>query len=170
MGKMTIYDITKDNYAKAKGDDNKMWNSTKLLSDTICTNCNMSENDYWRLLKKYYSIMAGEHFNKEFAEWQISQMFYIDKNGKRHDSPYWSMAQKIEVYKTIKPRLKYDYNEYDFAVTLEMIQSDNHCLYADWFPNATESEMTDKYIQSAITWLNDDDYPNGGKIWRYFNS
>lgn len=155
--------------AKAKGDDKKMWESTKLLSDAICEKCNITEDEYWHLLKEYYCILAGHHYNENFAEWQIKQMYFIDKNGKRHDSPHWTMEQKIEVYKSIKPKLKYDYNEYDFAVTLEMEFSDNYCMLKEWFPNATEEEMTNKVVDMAINYLNDEDN-SSGKIFRYFMS
>lgn len=168
MSKMTIYDITKENYAKAKGDDNKMWNSTKLLSDTICTNCNMSENDYWRLLKKYYSIMAGEHFNKDFAEWQVSQMWYKDKEGKEHRGAHWTLDQTNEVYEKVKSKLPSDYNNYDFYVTANMIYSDNICMYKTWWADASNDVLDGKVIDATINWLSDSDAEKG-KIWRYFN-
>ena len=72
-----------------------------------------------------------------FAEWQISQMYFINKVGNTHKSPKWT-GKKIEIYDSVKSKLKYDYNKYDFAVALEIIYSNQYCLFKEWFPEANE--------------------------------
>ena len=166
--KLTIYDITKDNIAKIKGNDEAMWKAVKMLSDKICYDCKMTDEEYWAMLKEYYTIMAGCHFNENFAKWQIDQMYYIDMKGIRHDSPHWTMAQLEEVYNSVKPKIKNDYNKYDFAVTMEMMYSDNICMYRQWWPDADDSVLTQKVIDASINYLNDTDDTNG-KIWKRFH-
>ena len=57
---------------------------------------------------------------------------------------------------------------WDLAVTLEMLYSDNICMYREWWPEANDSVLEAKVIDAAVNYLNDDDDPDG-KIWKRFN-
>jgi hypothetical protein len=57
---------------------------------------------------------------------------------------------------------------WDFAVTIEMIYSDDYCLYNEWWPDASQEVIESKVVDAAINYLNDDD-DTEGKIWKRFN-
>lgn len=58
------------------------------------------------------------------------------------------------------------YNQWDFAVVLNMIYSDNYNLMKKWFPEDSEEQMMDKMVDLAVNWLRDDDNPYGKcKAW-----
>lgn len=164
---MNYYDLIKE-YGAGKG-EKTMWQATKRVSDYLKT---MKENDpdgYWRLIKDTYSDMCGKHYKDSFAMWQIAQMHYKDKKGVVHHSPYWTKEQYKGAYDAIRPKLKNNnYNMWDVAVTLEMLRSDNICMYREWWPDADEEQLDAKVVEAAINYLNDDDDPDG-KIWKRFN-
>lgn len=166
---MTIYEIIKENYQKVKSDDKTMWATVKLVSDALKPMKETDPEEYWMLVKDVYAEICGWHFNEMFAEWQIEQMRYKDRNGMAHKAPHWTKEQRHLAYESIKSKLKNpNYNVWDFGVTLEMMYSDNICLLKEWFPNATEQELETKVVESALNYLNDDDDLEG-KIWGRFN-
>lgn len=166
---MTIYDLVKK-YGKGKG-ETVMWDATRMMSDALKPMKETDPDHYWHLVKQMYALMNGPHFDEDFGRWQISQMHFTDKAGKQHHAPYWTDAQMQAVYEAHKSKLKQpSYTCWDFAVVLNMIKSDNWCLYRSWWPEATDADLDNKVFESAVNYLNDEDYPQkDGKIWHYFN-
>ena len=74
-----------------------------------------------------------------------------------------------EVYEGVKDEIL-DYNLWDFAVTMNMLASDNWCLLDRWFPGITDKERNVKLVEMAVNWLLDEDakHPDA-KIWHYLN-
>lgn len=164
---MNYYDLIKE-YGKGKSEP-VMWAVTKRVSDFLEPFENSHPREYWGLIKDTYSLMCGPHYNECFASWQIEQMYYKDKAGTTHQSPHWTKAQYKEAFELIRPKLKSaNYNCWDVAVTLEMLYSDNICMYRSWWPGATEKELETKVAEAAINYLNDDD-DSEGKIWHRFH-
>ena len=144
-----------------------MWKSVAIISDAV--EKSMSEADKKVLMRKMYEAMDGCHYNEEFAHEDVSKMYYVDEDGIEHFAPYWTESQIKDVYDSIREDIP-DYNMWDFYVTMQMIKSDNCPLYKQWFPDASSSDMDEKFVEASVTWLNDPDYryPTS-KIWHYLN-
>lgn len=156
--------------AKSKGiaTEKVMWDSIDELEDMLCTLKKEHPEMYWVFIKKTHKAIFGAHYNEDFGEWRIEQMFFKDKNGMEHKSPYWRKEDYRAVYEANKGKLKNPkYTCWDLAVTLEMLRSDNYCLYKSWWPEATDEQLNGKIIEAAINYLNDDDDMEG-KIWHRF--
>ena len=154
------YGTGKDNAAMTK--------TTEVLSEFIKNR--LSDEDYYVLKKKVYASLEGGHFNKEFADMQMSKLYYKDINGEKHYAPYWTDDEMYAVYQNNKAKLG-NYNLYDFEVALNMIKSDNYNKLKSWFQTATKDELLDKLVEETLNWLDDEDNPFGKeKVWRYFNS
>ena len=165
---MNYYELIKK-YATGKG-EKAMWAATKRVSDFLENIKEEQESHYWRFIKDTYADMCGPHFNEEFGEWQIEQMFYKDNMGMPHHAPNWTKEQYRASYEQYKGKLKdSSYTCWDWAVAIEMMYTDNHCLLKKWFPSATDEELKNKAIEMALVYLNDDDDAEDGKIWRRFN-
>lgn len=165
---MDYYDLIKT-YGAGKG-EKVMWMATKRISDFIEPMKEANKEAYWKMIKSTYADMCGPHYNEEFAMWEIEQMYFKDKNGEIHHSPRWTKAQYKAVYDANRMKLNdQSYNMWDFAVTLEMMAADNHCLYMSWWPEISNDDLDKKFIESAINYLNDDDEKDHGKIWERFN-
>lgn len=164
---MKLYDLIKK-YGSGKG-ESTMWKSVKFLSDAIEPMKDAHPEKYWQIVKGTYASMNGKHFNEEFAEWQVEQMHFTDKNGNLHKAPYWSADKVKTIYEAHKSRIP-DYNCWDFYVTMNMVKADNYCMLKMWFPNTNEDELDSKLAEMAINYLTDPDAPHlKTKIWSYFN-
>lgn len=160
---MSIYSILKEGL-RGEGSD-KMWCITKILSDSIDEFVPDKQKD--ALASKVYYSINGGHFNKEFADKAIARFYYIDRNKVRHDAPYWTEPEVKSLYEVIRNKIP-SYNFHDFEVTLNMVKSDNCNKLRKWFPNSTEEEMTNRLVEEAVNYLDDDDNPYGTeKIWKY---
>lgn len=156
--------------AKAKGiaTEKIMWESVGELDDMLCVLKEEHPEMYWVFIKKTHKAIFGAHYNEGFGEWRISQMHFKDKAGVEHKSPHWHKEDYKVVYEANKSKLKNQkYTCWDLAVTIEMIYSDNICLYRSWWPDATQEQLEEKVVEAALNYLNDDDDMEG-KIWNRF--
>ena len=163
---MTIFELIKK-YGRNRGED-VMWQSTEMISELL--EKHLTDQELSKAKRKIYEIMAGGHYNKEFADEQMTKMYYINNNGIKRNAPYWTEEEVMQVYESVKNSIP-EYNFYDFEVTLNMIKSDNCQMLKKWFPNEGKEERTQRFITMAVNWLKDEDNPFGTcKIWGYFNN
>ena len=161
---MTLYELTKK-YSTGKGEDT-MWKTLAVVSKEL--EDALPAEKKAKLMREVYSIISTGHYNEEFANNDISKMYYIDKNGDQHDAPYWPESAVHSIYEKYKEEIP-DYNCWDFAVTMNMIASDNWCMIKKWFPEISEADMNGKITEMVINWLKDPDWPTTTKIWDYLN-
>ena len=160
----SIYEIIKS-HSEGKGEDT-MWKSTKLISDAI--EADMPKDAADKLKHNIYAMMCGGHFNEDFAKEAVSKMYYVDEDGEKKYAPYWTEAAVREMYESVKADIEH-YNFWDFFVTVHMCASDNHALLLKWFPDDTTEDREPKYVELAVNWLRDADWPTHTKIWDYLN-
>lgn len=147
-------------------DDEQMKLVTSIVSDFIEKS---TLNDKETLLRKIYGVVGNGHYDRCFAERQIADMYYLDNSNTKHYAPYWTEGELKTLYDSLKESIK-PYNFYDFAVVMNMVKSDQYRKLKKWFPSATEDELLDKFVDEAVTWLDDPDSPCGStKVWYYFN-
>lgn len=140
---------------------------TKIIGKFVAMHA--EEDDLLKLYKEIYGVVGNGHFNDFFAEAQIKKMVFEDGNDVEHRAPYYTAAKTQEIYETVKDEIR-PYNQWDFAVVLNMIYSDNYNLMKKWFPEDSEEQMMDRMVDLAVNWLRDDDNPYGKcKAWGYFN-
>lgn len=139
----------------------KQYSNNETTIELLCETLKeyVPEDEYCNLAKKIHEANVGPHFNEEFSRKQISKMYYTE-NGIKYYAPYFGEG----LYNQYKRQLKYNYNKWDFDVTLNMIKSDNYLMLKQWFP---DENLENKIIEMTINWLNDEDNTDG-KIWKYF--
>ena len=163
---MTLYDLTKK-YGEGKGED-MMWATLAVVSDAIENS--MDDSSKARLLRNLYGEMSDGHYNSEYAQEDVAKMYYTDREGKKNLAPYWTPEQVNAVYEKYKDAIPAEYNVWDFYVVLNMVRADNCPLLKNWFPAATPEDMDKKFVELAVSWLNDPDSPYGtSKPWKYLN-
>jgi hypothetical protein len=155
--------------AKASGvtTEKAMWQGIEDVEQLLEIVKKDHPDHYWAFLRRTHERMYGCHYNKAFADWRIAQMYWKDKQGNTHHAPHWTSEQHKGAYEAMKAKIPATYNCYDFAVTLEMIYSDNICLYRSWWPEATDADLEAKVVDAAVNYLKDDDDPDC-KIWHRF--
>lgn len=158
--------------AKNIGTEAHMWEAVKLIDEEIlCPMMEMHPDLYWSFIRDIHEIYEGEHYDKKFAEYEVSMMEHKGTDGTVYKGAKWGLEQTTPIFAKIKSQLIKPYNEFDWFVILNSIWHDNCVMYHKWFPNDTEEQMTQHYIDSAINWLNDEDYggKTTGKVWSYFD-
>lgn len=155
--------------AKAKGltSEKIMFASIDDVQELLMTIKEAHPDLYWKFIKRQHEHLFGCHYNEAFGMWRIEQMYWKDKQGNTHHAPHWTSEQHKGAYEAVKSKIPATYNCYDFAVTLEMIYSDNICLYRSWWPEATDADLEAKVVDAAVNYLKDDDDPDC-KIWHRF--
>ena len=160
----TIYELIKK-HSDGKGED-MMWKTTEAISEAI--EHGLPEDHKVKLYNELYGLLSDGHYNESMAEADIAKMYYIDEDGDKHYAPYFAAPAVKEAYAKVKSTIP-AYNEYDFAVVMNMVASDNHNLYMKWFPDSTSEERHEKYVEMAVNWLADQDWPRKDKIWAYLH-
>ena len=153
-------------YGSGRGEET-MWKTLTAVSEAV--EASMPEEERGRMLRKVYCAMSGGHYNEEFAEEDVSKMYYVDGKGMRHQAPYWPSSAVREIYDTVKGDIR-PYNACDFIVTMNMVASDMWPVLEKWFPGMSPEERNSRTVELAVNWLNDPDSPHpDSKIWKYLN-
>ena len=162
---MNLYELTKK-YGAGKG-EGMMWKAVAVISDAVEESMPMESKQ--KLMREIYDEMSGGHYDEHFAMEDITRMYYTDRSGTKHQAPYWSVSTMQDVYDSISGDIR-GYNFWDFAVTLNMVASDNWCMLDRWFPDMNEAERNKRLVDMAVNWLKDEDakHPDS-KIWNYIN-
>ncbi len=169
--KKGLREIIEDYKKRGIGNESHMWKMVDMIDDELMKPLKEHHpNIYWDFMRDIHEIYEGEHFNQEFAEWEVSQMHHKGTDGTLYKGQKWGLEQTTPIFIKIKSQLTKPYNEFDFYVILHSIWHDCCVLYHKWKPEYTEEQMTQMYIDATINWLNDEDYgsKDTGKAWRYF--
>lgn len=119
---------------------------------------------FWAEMRDIHEAVEGCHYNKAFAEWEVSQMEHIDKSGVRHKGAHWSIEAVNNVYAKIRAKLQPITTLYDLYVALHSWWHDN--IDQDTLDFGEEAES--KNIERAVNYFFMDDDAPEGKIWLYY--
>lgn len=88
-------------YAKAAGTWNEktMWRSVCSMANLLADIKKEHPQMFWDFIREQHGILFGNHYHQDFAEYDVSQMSYTDKEGKKHSSAHWSVDQIEEATK-----------------------------------------------------------------------
>jgi hypothetical protein len=104
--------------------------SEKIMLDSVDSIAGLLEcvkkankDAYWRFIREQYGIMNNCHYaDKEFADWDVSQIAYTDKEGKKHTGAYWTCEQVEEATKAMS--FPSGTTKYDKFVAFNLAKSD----------------------------------------------
>lgn len=142
-----------------KVSEKQMWQSIESVSDLLYDIKDAHPELYWRFIREQYGIMNNCHYaDKEFADYDVSQIAYTDKDGKKHTGAYWTCEQIEEATKsmTFPPGV----TKYDRYVAMNIAYSD--------FCKKFDDEQILK-IGHAFFFADEDWSPKGSvtKVWEY---
>ena len=161
------YDLVKANFNKLRNDEGVMWGSIELWDKHLEEMREHHPDKYWELMRNTHELMFGKHFDKEYAEWQVEQMYHTNKNGITERGEHWSREQTNAVMTSYKSTLPSEVTPCDFYVALNTQWHDYVELMRELFAN--EEEVEKAIIESAVRfWFKDDDWGDASKVWEYF--
>jgi hypothetical protein len=137
----------------ATADPKAMQELTTILDDHFGLMETVYPDLYWPVVHKLHVLVNGPHFDKECAEYAVSQMINQDGTIGEH----WTIVQTLEV--ATKAGILFDeFNEFDWYYVMNMIHSDHF---------ETFDEVLEDYVAFADEWLCDKDAPKG-KAYLYY--
>lgn len=82
-------------HAKKAGVTNEhtMWESIDSFSELLDELKESHPQMYWEFMRKQHGIMFHNHYDEDFAVWDVSQMYHTDKNGDKKYGAYWTIEQ-----------------------------------------------------------------------------
>lgn len=143
--------------AKAKGltSDKAMWESIDELDEMLCVIKKEHPDKYWKFIRKQHGIMYNNHYDEEFARWDIEQLRYTNKKGEKKEGAYWSVEQLEEATKGfIFPN---GVNKWDKWVAF-------NAAYADFCKKFDDAQILEI---GYLFYFADEDWQGRNKIWEY---
>lgn len=143
--------------AKIEGVANEktMWNSIDSLSRMLCIMKKEHPEMYWEFMREQHGIMYSNHYNKEFAEYDVNEIKYTNKEGKERTGAYWSVEQIEQA--TANMRFPAGTTKWDKYVGFNVAYSDFCKKYED------ADVLNIGYLQ----YFADEDWGSTTKIWEY---
>lgn len=81
--------------------EKQMWDSVESVSELLDDIKDSHPERYWQFLREQAGIMNGCHYDREWAEYDVSQIAYTDREGKKHTGAYWTCEQVEEATKAM---------------------------------------------------------------------
>ena len=142
--------------AKAKGltTETMMWESVEDLDVMLCQMKKEHPKEYWMFLRKQHGRLFRNHYDEKFAEHDVENLMWTDREGHKHNGAYWSCSQIKEATK-------------DMIFPSGTTEHDKYVAY-----NATYADICRVLDEEIILkvahqfWFADEDAPDG-KIWLY---
>ena len=85
-----------------------------------CLSFKLSDVEEHNLCAMVYGVLSEEHFDKHFADYAISKMWYEDADGTKHKAPFFSDNEIREAFDKHQDDIS-DYTIYDLAVTMNLL-------------------------------------------------
>lgn len=73
--------------------EKQMWLSVESMSDLLHEVKEAHPQMFWDFMRVQHGIMFGKHYTEDFAYYDVSQMHYTDKEGKKRTGAYWTVEQ-----------------------------------------------------------------------------
>lgn len=148
--------------AQAKGlaSEKTMWQSVESVDALLIKIKEESPTLYWDFIRREHAILYNNHYSEEFAEYDVTRLYYKDKEGKEHTGAHWTREQVKSA--TASLSFPAGTTECDKYVAFNVMYSDI-CKYFD------DAEV----LKAGFAFFFDDadfDYATGAKIWHYMEA
>lgn len=132
-----------------------MWESVGSLNDMLLVFEKEHPKEYWKFMREQHGIIYSNHYNKEFAEWDVNQIEYTNKEGVKKYGAYWT-AEQIESA-TMSMKFPAGTTKWDKYVAFNIAHSD-FCKKFD------DEQILDIAFSFFFA---DEDWGSTTKVWEY---
>lgn len=135
-----------------------MWESIDSLSDMLCVMRKEHPDKYWAFMREQHGLMYGNHYDQEFAEWDVDHINYTNRAGEKKSGAYWT-AEQIE-QATASMKFPAGTTKWDKYVAFNN-------AYADYNRKFEDGDVLEI---GYLMFFADEDWGSNTKIWEYISS
>lgn len=140
--------------SRGRGTEQAMLKSIDSISNMLCSLVKHDKKAYWCFMRNQHEILYNYHYSPEFAEWDVSKLEWMGKDGQKHSGAHWTIEEIASATKGLTfPNGTTDCDKYvAFNVA-----------YSDFCKDYDETEI----IKIAHRFFFDDHDAPEGKVWHY---
>lgn len=148
--------MIKEAQAKGLSSEKTMWESINDIDEMLCMIKKEHPDIYWKFIRKLHKSLYNGHYTEDFAMYDVENIEYTDRNGRKQHGAYWSVNQVEDATKNmIFPA---GVNKWDKYVAANLAYSD--------FCKKFDDEQILQIMYSFF--FSDEDWPTvGTKAWDY---
>lgn len=132
-----------------------MWESIDSLSDLLCMMRKEHPDKYWAFMREQHGLMYGNHYDQEFAEWDVAHITYTNRANEKKSGGYWT-AEQIE-QATAGMKFPTGTTKWDKFVAFNN-------AYADFCRKFEDGDVLEI---GYLMFFGDEDWGSNTKIWEY---
>ncbi len=155
---MNYKEMIKQAIADGKSSETAMWSSVDHVEELLELLKESHPDEYWHFMRKAHESLYGRHYNKEYAEYDVSQLYSTDKEGREKKGAHWTLQELLKA--TAGKTFPKGVTEYDVYVAYNICASDFCKDFSD------EDILEIAYV----FFFNDEDWSPSGcstKVWDY---
>lgn len=150
--------MIKSAIASGKVSEKDMWQSVARVDALLDKMEKENPSEVWQFMRNAHEDMYGPHYNREYAEYDLSQLRYTDESGNKRSGAHWTTEEQV-VSATANRKYPEGTTACDKWVAYNV-------MYSDLCRKISESDILDI---AYLFFFADEDAPTG-KIWRYMNA
>lgn len=132
-----------------------MWKSVDGMSEVLCLLEKEHPDMYWKFMREQHGIMYACHYNEAFAMYDVAQIRYTGRDGKKCEGAYWTCEQ-IEAATKGLP-FPSGTTKWDRFVAMNL-------AYSDFCKDFDDSQI----LQIGyLFFFADEDFKGKNKVWQY---
>lgn len=137
--------------------ESKMWKSVEAMAPVLAILEEEHPDEYWDMMRDQHEILYGPHYDEEFAEYDVDQIYWSGKDGQSHHGAHWSREQIDEATKGMT---------FPAGVT----RCDKYVAFNSFYADMCRELDEATILKAAFRfYFADDDAPEG-KIWKYMRA
>lgn len=147
--------------AKERGltSEGLMWAGIQDVDKMLCVIKEVEPQMYWDFLRSQHKALYKGHYDEDYAEYDLSNIYYMDKSGMKRQGPYWSVADVENATKAMN--FPSGTNKWDKYVAFNVFKSD-----------LAKSLSDEEVLRGAHEFFFEDmDFKKEGttKLWEYMD-
>lgn len=140
-----------------KANEQTMWKSIEHVDELLEQIKDAHPDVYWDFIYDTHEDIYGPHYNDAFAEYDVKELWYTDKQGEKHHGPHWTKDEVLNAWHgKAFPSNTTDCDKWVAA----------NAFYADLCKALDDQQILDA---AYLFWFADEDSDSDGKIWQYMH-
>ena len=154
---MTYKDIVMKAKAAGVTNEKTMWQSIESLSELLDELKESHPDLYMKFMREQIGIMYHNHYDEEFALWDVAGLSWTGKDGMKHSGAHWTADQVEQA--TAGMHFPQSTTKWDKFVAFNV-------TYSDLSKDFDEAQILKA---GFLLYFADEDWGSSTKIWEYMS-